>query len=176
MRNIIRYAAALILCAIVAGYSGTASAQKKKVVSITAKMEIVDEVGNPVRGASVSSAQERYEYVAGLDGKLTIKVKVTDHLKVKAPGYEPRLIPAADLRNGKSVVTLVGRPERMDDAHQLVTVTGDRISERRTVGAFSTVSGADLEKNPTMFLYDALGGRLNTQITRNNAIVSGCIN
>lgn len=172
MRNIIRYAAALILCAVVSGYSGTASAQKK-VVSVTAEMKIVDESGNPVSGASVSSAQQRYEYKAGPDGKLTLKVKVTDNLKVKAPGYDSRIISAADLKNGNSVVTLESRPVRMDDTHQIVTVTGDRVSERRTVGAYSSVSGAELEQNPTMFLYDALGGRLNGLFTQTNAVVPG---
>ena len=176
MKNIIRYAAALVLCALVAGLSGNASAQKKKVVSISVKMEIVDEAGNPVHGASVSSSQERYEYSAGPDGKVEIKVKVTDNLKVKAPGFESRLLPAANLRNGRSVVTLESLPERMDEAHQLNTVTGDRISERRTVGAFTSVSGADLEENPTMLLYEALGGRLPGLFTQTNSVVPGFTN
>ncbi|MGM9789546.1 MAG: SusC/RagA family TonB-linked outer membrane protein [Candidatus Cryptobacteroides sp.] len=176
MKNLLKYTVTLILCALVSGIFTPASAQKKKAVYTTIRMEIVDQDGNPVPNASVCSSQERYEYPAGAKGKVAIRVKVTDNLKVKAPGYGTKLLAAADYRNAAATVTLDKLADRTDDRHQLNTVTGDKISERRTVGSFSKVMGEELEQNPTMFLYEALGGRLNGLFTQTNSHVPGFTN
>lgn len=70
-------------------------------------------------------------------------------------------------------VTLEKLPAFTGEKNQLFTVTGDRISERRTVGAYSKVDGSELEANPTMFLWDALGGRLGGMFLMDQTLAPG---
>lgn len=154
-----------------------ASGQKRqKQAKVTADIEVVDETGNPLGYSTVSSSKNRHAYATDADGEIRITIQVTDVLKVKASGYESKVISARDIRDGKLVVALEKRPEYNDEDHIIHTVTGDDMSASRTVGSYSSVEGGVLEESPTMFLYDALGGRLNGLFIMNNTLVPGFTN
>ena len=161
----------LLLCVMFLAIPDQASAQRQKKIDV--RIEVVDGDGSPVGWSSVSSSKNRYTYTTGEDGVLKISVQVTDVLKVSADGYLPRTFSAADIRNGSIEVALEKCSVYEDDDHQLYTVTGDYISEHRIVGAYSKVDGSELEENPTMFLYDAFGGRLGGMFLMNSTLVPG---
>ena len=139
----------------------------------TVTIEVVDEAGTPIGYSEISSSRNRRTYIADDQGVSTISILPIDVLKVKADGYGSKTISASDIRDGHAVIELEKLSEYEDEAHQLYTVTGDYISENRVVGSYSKVDGEELEKNPTMFLWDALGGRLGGLYIMNNALVPG---
>lgn len=160
----------LLLCLLLLG-TGSASGQKR--IKSTVRIEVVDAGGAPVEYAGISSSRNRYTYTADRNGRLEISVGAGDMLKIMADGYATQAIPYGDIKDGQLKVTLEKLPAFTGEKNQLFTVTGDRISERRTVGAYSKVDGSELEANPTMFLWDALGGRLGGMFLMDQTLAPG---
>ncbi|MDR1668241.1 MAG: SusC/RagA family TonB-linked outer membrane protein [Bacteroidales bacterium] len=150
------------------------SGQKKATTKIAVNVEIVDEAGNPVAFAEITSAKERHSFEANESGHASLLLASDDIVKIISEGYRTAVFSTDQLaENGK--VTLESEPYFSGEAHKLYTLFGET-DERRTVGAFSKVNGSDLEANPTMHLYNALGGRLNGLFTMDNTLVPGFTN
>lgn len=161
----------IIACLSALLCTGSVSGQKK--VKNPVSIEVVDQSGNPVAYASVMSSAGRSSYTTGNDGKLLLNLVAGDMVKVTAEGYGSVAESTLSAENGVLKVTIDKLPARTDDQSMITTVTGSQISERRSVGAFSKVSGRDLEANPTVFLWDALGGRLNGLFLTSTSHVPG---
>jgi TonB-linked SusC/RagA family outer membrane protein len=138
---------------------------------ITADLEIVDESGNAIAFASVSSAKKRNVYTADADGRIVLQIPPDDVLKVFADGYVTEVVPNVS----SGTVTLKKEVAFNGENHKFFTLFGET-TERRSVGVRSKVNGRDLEANPTMFFLNALGGRLNGLFTSDNTLVPGFTN
>lgn len=146
--------------------------QKKKPVK-TVSIEVTDESGKPLGYSIVTSSRNRYSYTSDENGHLELQIPMADILKISACGYEERVISAADINNGKLKVTLLACPEYEGVDHNIYTLAGEYITENRIVGAYSKVDGSELEANSSMFLWDALGGRLNGLFVMNQSAAPG---
>lgn len=160
----------LLLCLLLLG-TGSVSGQKRITTSV--RIEVVDAAGVPVEYAAVSSSRNRYTYAADRNGRLEVSLGAGDMLKITADGYATQAIPYGDIKDGQLKVTLEKLPVYADEQSRIYTVTGDQISERRTVGAYSKVAGSELEANPTTFLWDALGGRLGGMFLMDQTLAPG---
>lgn len=145
--------------------------QKKRQTKINITIETVDVHGKPIAWSSVASSRNRYTYTSDENGKLQLTVLPADILKVMADGFSDKIVSVSDAEGNKLRITLEENSEYDDNS--LYTVTGDYINEKRIVGTFSKVSGAELEKNPTMFIWDSFGGRLSGLFLMNNTLVPG---
>ncbi|MDR3061372.1 MAG: TonB-dependent receptor plug domain-containing protein, partial [Dysgonamonadaceae bacterium] len=145
---------------------------QNKTEQIVVNMEVVDESGNAIAFADVSSAKKRNRYQTNGNGTITLHLSPDDMLKVKAEGYKTVVIPA-DRVEGK--VTLEKDTDFAGENNKLYTLFG-QTTERRTVGSYSKVNGKDLESNPTLFFLNAIGGRLNGLFTMDNTLVPGFTN
>ena len=151
---------------------GTIPAAAQKIKSYaTVEMEIIDESGNAIPYAVVSSSKKRNIYTTGENGKITLQLPDDDMLKVSAESYVTEILSI----DKASKVTLRKELTFNGEENSLYTLFG-KTTERRTVGAWSKVDGRDLEKNPTMFLLNSLGGRLNGLFTMDNTLVPGFTN
>lgn len=160
----------LWLCLLLLG-TGSASGQKR--IKTTVRIEVSDTGGAPVEYAGISSSRNRYTYTTDRNGQLEVSVGAGDVLKIMADGYATQAIPYGDIKDGQLKVTLEKLPAYADEQSRIFTVTGDEISERRTVGAYSKVDGSELEANPTTFLWDALGGRLGGLFLMDQTLAPG---
>lgn len=149
-----------------------ASAQGRR-NSIPIKVEVTDIRGIPVEYAKVSSSKNRFTYTTDKDGTVELKLLAGDHLKIDAEGYIEKITDISSAVDGIIRVSLVKVEIEEDIDHTINMVTGDKLDEYRNVGAYSTVDGADLDANPTMFLMDALGGRLNGLFIMNQNAAPG---
>ena len=147
-------------------------ARKRNGADIAVSIQVVDEEKKAVPFAYVSSSRNRHIYTTDENGRVDMDIRTADVLKVYAPEYEPVIVNAPDLADN-AVITLRKSHDYEDYEHLLYTVTGDCISENRVAGAYSKVDGVDLEMNPTMSLWDALGGRLPGLFVQNNSDVPG---
>ena len=160
----------LILLFLITLGSIPAVAQKSNSYA-TVEIEVIDESGNAIPFAVVSSSKKRNIYTTGKNGRITLQLPSDDMLKVSAKGY------ATEIRSvdKASKVTLRKELDFNGEENTLYTLFG-KTTERRTVGSWSKVDGSDLEKNPTMFLLNSLGGRLNGLFTMDNTLVPGFTN
>ena len=157
----------IVIPMIIAGWLPT-MAQK---VVVAAELEIVDESGNAIPFAVVSSSKKRNVYTTDENGRILLQLPPDDVLKVSADGYVVELVP--EIKSG--AITLKKEVAFNGDAHTFYTLFGET-TERRSVGARSKLNGRDLEANPTMFFLNALGGRLNGLFTSDNTLVPGFTN
>lgn len=128
---------------------------------IQVEIQVVDAGGNPIGWSEIASSRNRYTYITDKSGKLTVDLAVGDVIKIDAAGYDPEIVNFSDIQDGKLKVSLKSIPLHADEEDMIYTVTGDQISERRSVGAWSEVDGSEMEENPTMFFWDGIAGRLN---------------
>lgn len=163
----------LLACflALTALAAPAASARQKakaaKNATVTLHVEITDPSHKPVEDAVVYSSKNRYGYEADALGRATFTVPTDDNLKVMAPGYEEILLTPADVRDGQGKITLLPALA-YTGAHHQVALPFRQLDARRNVGAWSTVSGEEMEKAPSSFLYHALGGRLAGLFTQDS--------
>lgn len=163
----------MLFCILLGAVAPAYGQKKQKPAKRTVTVEVVSEDGSSLGYASVSSSRNRYTYTTDASGKIGLRIQPADILKVMADGYEDKLIAAADITGNSIKVSLEKCTAYSDKEHRIVTVTGDYMDENRTVGAYSKVDGSELEANPTMFLMDALGGRLNGLFIQNGTLVPG---
>jgi len=160
-----------ILCLVVGWTPAVSQDKKVKTMKVTADMKIVDEAGNAIPFAVISSSKKRNVYTAGEDGHIVLQLPSDDVLKISADGYAAETITVGQTET----VTLRKDLAFSGEANKFYTLFGET-TERRTVGARSSVKGSDLETSPTMFFLDALGGRLNGLFTSDNTLVPGFTN
>lgn len=155
--SIILSAAALLLTMSSVAYA----AGQKKVSSQTYEIQVVSTDGTPVGRAQVFSSKNRNSYTVSDAGTISLDLKQGDIVKVKAGGYETATLDLLGARNGVLKVSLIPCEKYEDEAHVVHTADGGAMSELRSVGSFSKVDGAQLEQTPSLYLMDALSGRLN---------------
>lgn len=149
------------------------SGQKKKATRIAVNLEVIDGNGMPVESARVASSRNRYTYEIDSNGKISLSVLPADVLKIMSDGYETQVVNASDFADGALKVILKKLPEHGSESDKLYTLPGDYIDGYRTVGSYSKVDGEELEVNPSTFLWDALGGRLNGLFAMDQSVVPG---
>ena len=159
----------MVILLILAGWM-PAQAQKGK-ASVTAEFTIVDESGNAIPFAAVSSSKKRNVYSTDENGRIVLQIPADDVLTVSADGYVTEIV--SEAKSG--TITLRKEIAFNGDAHKFHTLFGET-TERRSVGVRSNLTGRDLEANPTMFFLNALGGRLNGLFTSDNTLVPGFTN
>lgn len=136
-------------------------------------IEIVDAKGNPVTQATVFSSKNRESYHVNSSGKVTVRLKDNDLIKIVAKGFVTNTVSVSSLKDGK--VTLVSNVYKDGEDSKLNTIFGET-TERRAVGAYSKIEGYKLRSNPTMSLMNSLSGRLNGLFTMDNNLEPGSIN
>lgn len=134
------------------------SAKAPKREKINVKVTVTDEQGNPLPGTQIFSSRLRYVYTTGADGSVSAMFEDGETIKINAEGHESRVLSLSEAQRGP--VQLVAVPVFTDEKSRIETTFG-HTDKRRTVGAYSIVQGSDMEANPTMYLMNALGGRLN---------------
>ena len=152
----------ICICVLLLSCADVLAAGKKNAQATTPyDIEVVSPDGASVPGAIITSSKNRCSYGADAEGKLSLKLKQGDVLKIKAPGFVTATVDLTSSADGKLKVSLTPCDIREDDSHILYTVDGGSMSELRSVGAFSKVEGSALEQTPSLYLMDALSGRLN---------------
>lgn len=149
----------LMMAALACSLSGFAQ-KKEQIAEKKVLLEVLSVDGKPISCPEIFTSRSRHHFTAGTDGKVMISFRPNDALKVRASGYETTMLEAKDLPEKTASVRLMPVHKYEDADHQLYTVTGDAISELRTVGAFSKVDGAALEQTPGTYFWDAIGQRL----------------
>jgi hypothetical protein len=125
------------------------------------RIEVVSENGATISDYSLSSSKNRMVYEPDKSGIVEQFFTLGDVLKVKASGYKSEMVEITSLQSKKLRIVIKQMNKYEDEDHQIYTVYGGEISEHRSVGAVSTVSGEDLGLYPSTYLPDALSGRLN---------------
>lgn len=149
--------------------------KKTKIIKMNFASQVVDESGHPVSGARVHSSKARVYANTGSDGSFSFKTTSDDILLVKADGYKTQTIVLTDenLKSGK--IILLQEKAFTGEYNQIYLPFGTTTA-RRTVGAYSSVSGEKLESSGAMSLESALGGRLNGLFQLQNTNVPGWTN
>ena len=159
----------LAILFLITGWTPATAQKKEKVKAVvTAEIEVVDESGEAIPFAVVTSSKKRNVYTTDADGRIVLTVPSDDVLKLSAEGYETKIV--SDAVYG--TITLQKEVAFNGDEHTFHTLFGET-TERRSVGVRSKIKGSDLEANPTMFFLNALGGRLNGLFTSDNTLVPG---
>lgn len=149
------------------------SKPKKKVEKGLIRIEVVSENGATISDYSLSSSKNRMVYEPDKSGIVEQFFTLGDVLKVKASGYKSEMVEITSLQSKKLRIIIKQMNKYEDEDHQIYTVYGGEISEHRSVGAVSTVSGEDLEIYPSTYLPDALSGRLNGYFYRKTSSEPG---
>lgn len=145
---------------------------KTKVLKVEVSALVLDETGKPVPGARVHSSKARTYADTKADGSFSFRTTTDDVIVVKAEGFKTITVTSTDenLKNGK--IVLLSDKVLAGDNHRLFLPFGST-DERRTVGAYSKVTGDKLEMTPTLSVQSALGGRLNGLFQLQNTLVPG---
>jgi TonB-linked SusC/RagA family outer membrane protein len=147
-------------------------AQKESVVPLVLSFNVVNEQGEPITNAIVYSALQRMPVELDNTGRVQIQTTVEDIFVIKAFGYKDVTLKVTDIED-KIVMT----EEALFSGSQNLLYTPYSVTtERRTVGAYSKISGEELENNPTTSLYNSLGGRLNGFFQQQNFGTPGMSN
>lgn len=159
------------------GFDADAQNQRKKAgnLKIDFASTVVDESGKPVAGARVHSSRARMYTDTDAKGNFSFKTTADDILLVKADGYRTQTISMADESLKKGKIVLAQDKLFAGEYHQVRLPFGST-NTRRTVGAFSSVSGEELESTPSLSIESALGGRLNGLFQLQNTLVPGWTN
>ena len=142
---------------------------------ITISATVVDQQGNPIKDATVTSSELRYTIAADVNGTFSLQTTLEDVLVIKAEGYESRIIRLFSEGFEGGRVTLTQLPAFMGENNKLHTMYGS-MDQRRSTGSYSIVKGEALESNPTLTLMNSLGGRLNGLFQLQNTNVPGFTN
>ena len=133
------------------------------------KGTVVDDTGEPLIGASVSSlGKTKAAVVTDIDGNFTIRVTPGEKLSFSYVGYETKEEPAKDGMNvvlTSSSVALQGVEVVAYGVQKKVTVTG----------AISSVKGDELVKTPVSSVNNVLAGQLSGVTTVQYSGVPGSI-
>ncbi|MGQ8335472.1 SusC/RagA family TonB-linked outer membrane protein [Sunxiuqinia sp. A32] len=151
------------------------SNKKAKNIKVSLESMIVDQDGNPVKGASIYSSKSRMYTKATAEGKFEFKTFTDDMLVIKADGFESKIVASTDeaLKSRKIVMDMA---KALEGENNQIMLPFGTTTERRSVGAYSVVKGDELEHTPTMSLQSALGGRLNGLFQLQNTLVPGWTN
>ena len=157
-----------ILCLIVGWTPAISQDKKDRETNVSKDITVVDEAGDVIPFAVISSSKKRNIYTTDNNGHIVLLLPSNDVLKISAEGYTSVSI------NTDVAGTIILKKELAfnGEENKFNTLFGET-TERRTVGARSSVKGSDLESSPTMFFYDALGGKLNGLFVSNNTLVPG---
>lgn len=147
--------------------------KQQKAQVITIKISVADEEGQAIPFSTIISSRKRCRYTADDKGEITISVPSSDILTTKAKGYETVVTNAFKNTEGELRITLKKNLEQEGEENMLYVLPNDYISERRVIGAYSKISGEELEENPTMSLMEGMSGRLNGLFYRANSRVPG---
>lgn len=148
---------AAIMCFLFFSFSTNIYAQKEDNTPVDLVFSVIGENGEAVNDAVIFSSLQRLPIELTSTGKVHLKTLSNDVLVIKSFGYEDLTIQAAKI--GEKVV-LSGKPH-FSGSQNLLYTPYSVTTERRTVGAYSKLSGQELENNPTTSIYNSLGGRLN---------------
>ncbi|WP_423126820.1 SusC/RagA family TonB-linked outer membrane protein [Gaoshiqia sp. Z1-71] len=174
-RNILVVFCFLFLCQ---GFTLTAqnkNTKKATVIKMALDAKVVDDSGKPVPGARVYSSLSRIYTSTGSDGGFKFASSTNDMLVIKADGYQTKTINPTDeeLQDGKIVLV---REKVLNGGNNQVALPFGYTTERRSVGAYSTVKGEKLQNTPAMSIQSTLGGRLNGLFQMQNTLVPGWTN
>lgn len=149
--------------------------KKVKTTKMTITSQVVDESDRPISGARVHSSHSRMYTDTNKNGYFKVNTNADDILVVKADGYQSQIIPLSDemLKKGKIILKA---DKLFEGEYHMISVPFGTTTARRTVGAFSSVSGEKLEETPSLSLPDALGGRINGLFQLQNTLVPGWTN
>lgn len=156
--------AAILMCLLLINFSTSVNAQNDKGTSISLEFSLVNEQGEPVKNALVYSAYQRLPIEMNDNNSIKIKTSSKDVLVIKAFGYEDVTLNVTDVK-GKVVLPVKAL---FSGSESVIYTPYSQTTERNTVGAYSKVSGEELENNATTSLYNSIGGRINGLFQQQN--------
>lgn len=171
----IQYCLLAAFLSVAVSLPADAKGEKKKARKSQVMIEVVSADGSRIGDYTMSSSKNRREYTPDDAGMVKDMFTLGDVLKIKAPGYKTSLVELTSM-DAKSMRVVLEKGNRYEDEdHQINTVYGGTMSELRTVGSFSQVSGDDLYMFPSMSIEEALSGRLNGYFYRKTSSEPGGI-
>lgn len=129
---------------------------------------IVNQNHNPVPGAGVKIYSSGKREVANANGELQVLLKGSDTIAVNAENYPSKIVP---VNAGTAKLSII--LQALKKWEGTVELPWMAQSKKYSTAAISTVSGAQLAKNPEPNSSNLLGGNLAGLITRQNSSEPG---
>jgi TonB-linked SusC/RagA family outer membrane protein len=142
-------------------------------VPILVTGKVTDTVGSPLIGATVRIKGNSKIALTDSEGKFTINAKDGDEIEISYIGYESSFL---KIKTGQAFVEISMHklPSKLNE----VQVIGyGKTTKRLNTGSVSTISAADIEKQPVTNLLSALSGRASgVFVQTTNGLPGGNVN
>lgn len=143
------------------------------VADFPVKVLVINKEGQPLAGASVTAKRSRKAGITGAGGHLEMNVAAGDVLVITYVGYESQEIA---VREGVSPLTVILKPanSKLDEVQVVAYGT---VVKRMNTGNVSTVSAAEIERQPVNNPLYALQGRVpGLMVTQASGIPGSWVN
>lgn len=145
----------------------------KAALLLDLKTKIVDENGNPIRGAEVITSEGAVSAFSDNRGKVEIQAKANGTVLVEALGYEDVVINLNDKQFPK--VIKMKKTEMYSTGKYIIgRYDGGETTKKDLVGAVSSISGSEIMSYPEFSLSNTLQGKLSGVVVSAN--VNGLAN
>ncbi len=126
---------------------------------IVVKGTVIDDIGEPIPGASITIDGSTGGVITNLNGEYSIEVKPTDLLIVSFVGMETQKVKVDNRRNIKITMR-----EKVDELEEVTVVAFAKQKKESVLASIETVKPAEL-KVPSSNLTTALAGRMSGLIS-----------
>jgi len=119
--------------------------------------QIVDEKGEPLAGAFVTSQDGKSGEMADANGNFSIKVKSSDsQVSVSSLGYVSQTVDISD----KNTLKLVLLPDPNNTLNEVVVIGYGEVKRADLTGSVASVQMNDIQNAPALAVDESLQGRV----------------
>ncbi|QZT38092.1 TonB-dependent receptor [Halosquirtibacter xylanolyticus] len=139
---------------------------------VVIKGSVKDAKGNPIPGASVTTADESKGVITDFDGNYTFRVSKDDILHFSYVGYKPQTVP----QEGRSLINIILQEDLMGLDEVVIVAYGVQKKSDLT-GAVSSVSLDDVQKVAVSTPAESLQGRVSgVSVSRSSGAPGDSVN
>lgn len=132
--------------------------KKKKVTNITVKATVLNQNGEAIAGATVSSNEGAFMTRTSTDGTFVIKAKKNSVILIESEGYESKEMISDDVNRTGEVTIIHAR--LLDGQKNIVRLSNSvEFTKRHSVGSISVIKSSNLKSYPDMLLSNTLQGQ-----------------
>lgn len=122
------------------------------------RIRVTDDRGRPLTGASVLNRKTKQSGITDADGVISLNASVGDNIEISYVGFSSESI---TIKNNNGAVTVVLKLTE-GKLEEIVVNKGYYTQSKLTnVGSVSTITAAEIAKQPVSTILEALVGRLN---------------
>lgn len=132
--------------------------KKKKVANITVKSTVVNQEGEPIAGATITSNEGAFVTRTSSDGTFVIKAKRNSIVLIESEGYENKGLISDDI-NKVSEVSLF-RARLLEGQKDVIHLANSvELTKRHSANSVSVIKSSNLKSYPDMLLSNTLQGQ-----------------